>query len=84
MDYSASSSKESIKVHSKRRSLLIYCFRIVEPVKVTSDDLEVFHSGDYIGFLKAHNAQEWDDLSPEEMEEAEAWGLGMYICTRIY
>jgi hypothetical protein len=49
----------------------------VEPVKVTSDDLEVFHSGDYVSFLKAHNAQEWDDLSPEEMEEAEAWGLGM-------
>ena len=50
----------------------------MEPVKVTSDDLQVFHSGDYVSFLKAHNDDEWDDLSPEEMEEAEAWGLGMY------
>ena len=58
-------------------SLLYY--RIVEPVKASRDELEVFHSGDYISFLKAHDAQEWDDLSPEEMEEAEAWGLGMYL-----
>ena len=50
----------------------------MEPVKATSDDLQVFHSGDYVSFLKAHNDDEWDDLSPEEMEEAEAWGLGMY------
>lgn len=46
---------------------------------MTSDDLQVFHSGDYVSFLKAHNAHEWDDLSPEEMEEAEAWGLGMLL-----
>ena len=51
----------------------------MEPVKASRDDLEVFHSGDYVNFLKAHNAQEWDELSPEEMEEAEAWGLGMYL-----
>ena len=57
--------------------------RIMEPVKVSRDDLEEFHSGDYVSFLKAHNAQEWDDLSPEEMEEAEAWGLGMYLYQSI-
>ena len=45
---------------------------------MTDDDLQVFHSGDYVSFLKAHNAHDWDDLSPEEMEEAEALGLGMY------
>lgn len=49
---------------------------MVEPNKLTEDDLQVFHSSTYISFLKAHNSHDWDELSPEEAEEAESLGLG--------
>ena len=55
-----------------------FCDRVVEPLKATDDDLRVFHSSDYLSFLKAHNGHDWDDLSTEDMEEAETWGLGKY------
>lgn len=48
----------------------------MKPSKATAADLRVFHSNDYLDFLKAHNSHEWDELSPEDVEEAEAWGLG--------
>ena len=51
---------------------------MVEPLKATDDDLQAFHSSDYLSFLKAHNEHDWDELSPEDMEEADTWGLGGY------
>lgn len=49
---------------------------MVEPLKASDDDLRAFHSGDYLAFIKAHNKQDWDDLSPEDVDEAETWGIG--------
>lgn len=54
----------------------LICSRVVEPLKARDDDLQAFHSSDYLSFLKAHNGHEWDELSPEDMEEADTWGLG--------
>ena len=57
---------------------MIFC-RIVKPSKATDDDIIAFHSSGYLDFLKSHKGHEWDDLSPEDMEEAEVWGLGKHV-----
>ena len=48
---------------------------VVEPNKAKWSDLSTFHSDAYLQFVRDHGNKELEDLSEDELDEAEMLGL---------